>query len=549
MYWLQMLKWSVLWMSVLVKGLAWGAVVAVPDTVYVGQNSRANIDVLANDVFVGGAVVQSASVGQFSERVVLNSDGTVHYRPQADFVGEDSFVYTVEANGETTDGQVVVLVRAFSDLLTTNPDTVTMGIGQGRVIEVLANDFYLGTRAVSVAGVTEQRFDAVSFPMQEGHIFYRAAPDFVGLDRLFYTWADDLDHTARVGVSVVVDANLVVGIAVDDRTEMVANTVLRYSILSNDQLIKPAAHVTIFDAWQGETSWDAVNKLAIYTPHEGFVGDDKFVYTVTDESGDQTSAVVRVTVVPFNAPPVAVSDTIEAISGRGVVVSVLLNDKDEDGDVLRLVSVGKSEQRGDVLQNADGSVFYRSSSNFVGQDRFVYEIEDGNGNKAQSFVFVSVANDEQAPRALDDQIFVAVGDRVNIPVLDNDTFVGDTLAVVDVTVGQHSDLVVANSDQTVHYRVGAGFAGSDHFVYTIRDGQGKTASAVVRLRAEGGIAGDFDGDEQVGFGDFLMFVARFGLRNSDLNFDERMDFDGNGEIAFADFLQFIGLFGTGASGG
>ncbi|MBT4137513.1 MAG: hypothetical protein HOE48_06330, partial [Candidatus Latescibacteria bacterium] len=100
-----------------------------------------------------------------------------------------------------------------------------------------------------------------------------------------------------------------------------------------------------------------------------------------------------------------------------------------------------------------------------------------------------------------------------------------------------------------HYRVGDGFLGVDHFVYTVRDQQGKTASAVVRLRATGGLLGDFDGDDQVGFGDFLAFVARFGLRSSDLNYDERMDFNEDGEIGFPDFLRFIGLFGAGQTGG
>ena len=287
----------------------------------------------------------------------------------------------------------------------------------------------------------------------------------------------------------------------------------------------------------------------VYTPNAGYVGDDKLVYIVTDDQGEQTAAVMRITVVPFNGPPQAIPDAVLAISGRGAVFSVLSNDRDDEGDVLRLVSVGSSEQGGQVLQNADGSIFYRSASNFVGEDRFTYEIEDANGSKSQSFVSVTVTDDIDAPRALDDLVIVGVGDRVNIEVLANDTFVGDIIAVVDVTPGQHSDLVVANSDHTVHYRVGDGFLGVDHFVYTVRDQQGKTASAVVRLRATGGLLGDFDGDDQVGFGDFLAFVARFGLRSSDLNYDERMDFNEDGEIGFPDFLRFIGLFGAGQTGG
>jgi hypothetical protein len=530
-------------------GFAFGAVITVPDTVYVGQNSRANIDVLTNDMFEGSTPILTVSSGEFSERVVLNSDGSVHYRPQPDFVGEDGFLYTIDVDGERGDGHVVIYVRLFEEMLTAMPDTVILGIGQGKVLDVLANDLYLGTRPISVSGITEQRFDAHAFPLLDGRIYYRSAPGFVGSDRFFYTWADDLDHRVRVEVTAVADEGLTVGIAVDDEAQVVENTVLKRSVLNNDRLLRSVMEVAVSPAWHGTAHWDVSTHQIVYMPLDGFVGNDQIVYIVTDDLNNQTAAVLRVTVVAFNAAPEAVVDSIVAFSGRGAVVSVLLNDRDAEGDSLLLTSVGKGLMVGQVLQNADGSVFYRSPSNFVGEDQFTYVMQDTNGHSDQSIVYVSVIDDVTAPQALDDEAFVAVGDRVNLSVLDNDTFQGDTISVVAVTPGRYSELVIVNSDQKVHYRVGEGFSGSDFFTYTIRDQEGKTASAVVRLRAVGGISGDFDGDDQVGFGDFLMFAVRFGLRDSDLDFDGRMDFDGDGQIAFGDFLRFIGFFGNLVSGG
>ena len=54
--------------------------------------------------------------------------------------------------------------------------------------------------------------------------------------------------------------------------------------------------------------------------------------------------------------------------------------------------------------------------------------------------------------------------------------------------------------------------------------------------------GDFDGDLDVDFVDFLAFVGVFGLSVSDINFDARMDMDGDGIINFVDFLAFIDAF-------
>ena len=54
---------------------------------------------------------------------------------------------------------------------------------------------------------------------------------------------------------------------------------------------------------------------------------------------------------------------------------------------------------------------------------------------------------------------------------------------------------------------------------------------------------DFDGDSTVGFTDFLLFAAQFGLSHGDAGYDARYDLDGDGTIGFADFLIFANAFG------
>ncbi len=56
--------------------------------------------------------------------------------------------------------------------------------------------------------------------------------------------------------------------------------------------------------------------------------------------------------------------------------------------------------------------------------------------------------------------------------------------------------------------------------------------------------GDFDGDLDVDFADFLAFAGVLGLSSLDANYDARMDMNSDGIINFADFLVFVGVFGT-----
>ena len=54
---------------------------------------------------------------------------------------------------------------------------------------------------------------------------------------------------------------------------------------------------------------------------------------------------------------------------------------------------------------------------------------------------------------------------------------------------------------------------------------------------------DFDGDGTVGFSDFSLFAAQFGLIQGDAGYDARYDLDGDGRIGLGDFLIFAGAFG------
>ena len=54
---------------------------------------------------------------------------------------------------------------------------------------------------------------------------------------------------------------------------------------------------------------------------------------------------------------------------------------------------------------------------------------------------------------------------------------------------------------------------------------------------------DFNGNGEVEFNDFLLFVEKFNTRQGDDEYEARYDLDGDGAVNFADFLLFVGVFG------
>ena len=92
-----------------------------------------------------------------------------------------------------------------------------------------------------------------------------------------------------------------------------------------------------------------------------------------------------------NKRPVARNDMIKTESNNPVVVKVLDNDIDPDGDKLKIVSVGShTENRGVLSINNNGTITYSPATGLAGADAFSYTITDGKGKSDTARVTIIV---------------------------------------------------------------------------------------------------------------------------------------------------------------
>lgn len=92
---------------------------------------------------------------------------------------------------------------------------------------------------------------------------------------------------------------------------------------------------------------------------------------------------------PGNDPPQAANDSASTPRGVSVVVHVLTNDTDPEGDELQVDSVG-APAHGTATVQSDGSVTYAPVAGFDGTDSFAYTISDGNGGLDTANVSITV---------------------------------------------------------------------------------------------------------------------------------------------------------------
>jgi hypothetical protein len=132
-----------------------------------------------------------------------------------------------------------------------------------------------------------------------------------------------------------------------------------------------------------------------YQPVANFCGEDSFSYTVTDGL-DQASAVVDVTVGCVNDEPVAADDQASVAEGGTLILDVLANDSDADGDLSReSLSITVSPANGTATVLDDQRVEYIPAPSFTGDDTFMYEICDTAGACAAADVDIAVQGTDE----------------------------------------------------------------------------------------------------------------------------------------------------------
>jgi VCBS repeat-containing protein len=217
-----------------------------------------------------------------------------------------------------------------------------------------------------------------------------------------------------------------------------------------------------------------------YTHDGSETTGDSFVYQVCDDGAPQAcdTATVSVTVVPVNDAPLANDDDGETDEDAPVVIDVLSNDNDAEDDPLSVEEVG-APAHGQV--STDGiTVTYTPDLNFNGSDTFTYTVGDGNGGSDTASVNVLVHPVNDDPVAVHDQVATDEDTALLIYVLLNDDDVDGDLITLD-SVSQPDNGVTGHSTDTVVYTPTLDWSGWDTFTYTISDGNGGSATAVVSV--------------------------------------------------------------------
>ncbi|WP_205895843.1 Ig-like domain-containing protein, partial [Pseudomonas leptonychotis] len=174
-----------------------------------------------------------------------------------------------------------------------------------------------------------------------------------------------------------------------------ALTITPSTLLGNDS--DPDGNAINILSVQGATQGSValVGGNVVFTPNANYNGPATFTYTVSDGLGGLATATATIGIKAVNDAPVAVADSATTNEDTPVIINVLANDTDVDGDLLTVT--GATASNGSVVVNANNTLSFTPASNFSGTALIQYSITDGKGGTSSAQVSVTVTPQADAP--------------------------------------------------------------------------------------------------------------------------------------------------------
>jgi len=440
-----------------------------------------------------------ASLGVLSQPV--SSDGTV----------VNSAPVNTLSSSRTANGSLAITGTSVNDpdgnlatvVLTATHGTVNVSLASGAVVTSGAN-----SSATMTLGGTQAQINAalatLGFTPTSGYTG-AATVTMVSTD------SGSLTDTDSVAITVVSGPNTAPVANADTASTHSSKPVDVYVIGNDTDADGNVLTITNTTLTAGQGTVSSSNGTITYTPTAAFAGTATINYTISDGFGGTSSSTLTVTVAANHAP-VAVNDTINTNQNTTIFISALANDTDSDGDPLTITAATRASGNGTVTNLGDSIQF--DSPNQNGTTVINYTISDGFGLTSTATVTVTIGTNT-APVAVADTATANSGTPKDIDVLVNDSDAnGDPLIISDAVVTSGNGTAIALNGK-LRFTPAANFTGVALVTYTIDDGRGGTASAVVTITVTNNTAPTATADTYAATEDTTLTVNAPGVLSND----------------------------------
>jgi len=203
--------------SITINAPANNSPAAVDDSFFGNEDAAITGDVLSNDTDTDGDnLAVSIATNAANGLLVVNSDNTISYTPNANYNGTDSFTYSVsDGNGGTSVATVNLTIDPVNDVPVSVIDVVSINEDSIITIDVLGNDSDVDGDDLNITSVIGAVNGAVVINA-DNTLTYTPNADFNGSETLTYTVDDGNGGIVTQNVDITINPINDAPIAQDD---------------------------------------------------------------------------------------------------------------------------------------------------------------------------------------------------------------------------------------------------------------------------------------------------------------------------------------------
>ena len=440
--------------------------------------------ILGNDSDAEGDGLSAVLVsGPSHGSMAFSADGSFTYTPGANYFGSDAFTYRSN-DGSANSNLATVFIDvaaindapvAVDDCFSTDEDTPLTVAAPG----VMGNDTDADSTQLTAALISGPAHGSLIF-RNNGGFDYVPEADFSGVDSFTYQIRDGGADSNVASVNLSVRPVVAVNgapVAGADAYVLPEDTVFTLSapgILTNDSdvdgdvlsamLVNGPAHGSLALNPNGSFS---------YTPAANYAGSDAFSYRANDGTLDSGVTIVSLSVTPVNDAPLAVNDRAVVAEDGSVLIDVLANDSDVEGNALGIAAITQPVH-GSVAIEAD-QLRYTPNANYFGSDSFAYRANDGALDSRLATISITVNPINDAPTTNTVKLTAMPEDSVRVitqaELLANAQDIdGPVLTAAGLTINSGTGTLTKNGNGTWTYTPASNDDSAANFIYTVTDG-------------------------------------------------------------------------------
>jgi large repetitive protein len=306
---------------------------------------------------------------------------------------------------------------------------------------------------------------------------YQPDPNFNGTDSFTFTVNDGFTNgnvaTVSITITPLIDSPVRVspdrGFAIpedgyvdfDMQATDVDGDTLTYTIVT------PPAHGTV--TRQSANTWT-------YRPASNWFGMDQLTWVASDGKSDCALGTVQFQVSPVNDRPLAGYQSVTNAEDQPIALTLY----GEDAEAASLsYSIVTPPSHG-TLSGSGSNVVYTPAPNYVGQDSFVFKVNDGSLDSLPATVTVTLTEVNDAPVADTNALTAFVTeDRARQITLWASDADGDVLTYTIIHPPGHG--TISGSGSSVTYTPATNYNGPDSFSWKASDGNADSAVATINV--------------------------------------------------------------------